>query len=409
VRWGFSSVNSHYGLLQNNVFYNWGGAGAFFDDRSSWSLVDGNLSCGIWSADGPTYPARASERTGGDVWDFGFEGVGFWFRGFNNRFRNNVSYDCEMYGWTFAAYQSYKAMTPVPQNPGDDPSLYVPIDMHKTPLLEHANNEVWSSQMGTIWHLGCQNNDMNPTTPESVVKNAISCHGTGDHQPYTFYGYFGCNLTFDNLVALADASVLSNPGESPTAFFFGDYPQENFKIINSEVQGYRVGAGESPFIIGTFTVSNTLLRNCVNVSVPFQSSPGDQPNSAAMPPKATVLDTVKFDALPGNVGGVTQWNISLQPVAGMTYGNLIALNTIAVTNYNGVAGDNFSVYFAEQDPAFVLPQSTPPNSIGSVALVGAPAAGLTNAQAWGQYGIAIAGAVMPAGTITRAGIQGKVL
>ena len=68
--------------------------------------------------------------------------------------------------------------------------------------------------------------------------------------------------------------------------------------------------------------------------------------------------------------------------------NWIQGDTIQVQNYNQVQGDNFQVFWTEQAANFIVPQ-TSSNGIG------APVAGLTNAQAWAQYGIAIAGAVAP--------------
>jgi hypothetical protein len=47
------------------------------------------------------------------------------------------------------------------------------------------------------------------------------------------------------------------------------------------------------------------------------------------------------------------------------------------------------------------------NSNGSY-VTGAPAAGLTNAQCWARYGVAIAGAVAPSTATSRADIAGLV-
>ncbi|HEV3021485.1 MAG TPA: G8 domain-containing protein [Pirellulales bacterium] len=80
--------------------------------------------------------------------------------------------------------------------------------------------------------------------------------------------------------------------------------------------------------------------------------------------------------------------------------------TVIVTDFNGVAGDDFQVYYTQQAASFVLPQSTYRN--GSIFLVGAPVAGLTNAQALSQYGVCAAGQIAPASAHTRAAIIGLV-
>jgi hypothetical protein len=74
-----------------------------------------------------------------------------------------------------------------------------------------------------------------------------------------------------------------------------------------------------------------------------------------------------------------------------------------VYGYGGVAGDDFQVYYWQQAPEYVVPQTD-----DGARFAGAPEAGLTNAQAWAEYGIAIAGAVAPATAQPRDGIDGLV-
>jgi hypothetical protein len=84
------------------------------------------------------------------------------------------------------------------------------------------------------------------------------------------------------------------------------------------------------------------------------------------------------------------------------------LDQVFVENYNGTSGDNFQVFYTQQAATFIVPQEIP-NTIGSYTVTGAPVAGLTNAQAWAQYGIAIAGAVAPADATTMSNINGLVV
>ena len=62
-----------------------------------------------------------------------------------------------------------------------------------------------------------------------------------------------------------------------------------------------------------------------------------------------------------------------------------------VSIYNNTPGDSCRVYYKEQAPSFRLPPSGP-------QLVGAPIPGLTNAESWSQYKLAIAGSVAPCAT-----------
>ena len=86
--------------------------------------------------------------------------------------------------------------------------------------------------------------------------------------------------------------------------------------------------------------------------------------------------------------------------------NLIQKDEVLVYDYNRLPGNNFQVYYQEQRPDFVVPQ-TIANSDGTPAVLGSPAAGLTNEQNWSLYGIAIAGAVAPC-TQTRPEVSGLV-
>src|SRR4029077_20859957 len=77
--------------------------------------------------------------------------------------------------------------------------------------------------------------------------------------------------------------------------------------------------------------------------------------------------------------------------------NLTGLDDIEVADHNGVAGDSFRLFYTQQAPSFIVPQ-TILNSDGTPRLIAAPTAGLTNAQLWAQTGAAIAGAVAPCAT-----------
>jgi hypothetical protein len=63
--------------------------------------------------------------------------------------------------------------------------------------------------------------------------------------------------------------------------------------------------------------------------------------------------------------------------------------------------DNVRIFYSQQAPLFVVPQSVYPSIKGS------PVAGLTNQQNWTQFGIAVAGAVAPC-AVTRPIVDGFV-
>jgi hypothetical protein len=78
-------------------------------------------------------------------------------------------------------------------------------------------------------------------------------------------------------------------------------------------------------------------------------------------------------------------------------GNMTQRTELYLRGYQGV---DWRLYFHSQAADALCPlASARPHS-------GAPEAGLTNAQAWAKYGIAVAGAVAPANCVTPPGIVG---
>src|SRR5205823_14591760 len=86
-RWGIALHNSSYGLIQDNVLYNWAGAGIVADTGSEvGNVIAHNLITRITQYG--RWVGRADDR--GVSGDFGFEGSAFWFRGEQNFVRDNV-------------------------------------------------------------------------------------------------------------------------------------------------------------------------------------------------------------------------------------------------------------------------------------------------------------------------------
>jgi hypothetical protein len=134
---------------------------------------------------------------------------------------------------------------------------------------------------------------------------------------------------------------------------------------------------------------------------------GSNPDSAQMPARTLLINNDVLHLLSGPVGGQVEATIDMCYLDGSGDGghvNFIVQDAVYVTNYNGIAGDNFQVFYMQQAAGFIVPQSTSDN----YTTIGSPEAGLTNAQTWAKYGIAIAGAVAPSTATTMSGIVGLV-
>jgi len=289
-------------------------------------------------------------------------------------------------------------------------------------ITQFAGNEVyggWTYEGLTIWSLGNQNGVvLNPNQPESVIQNfhVWNVYGLG------YYNYDTDHLTFDGLVIRGDWSLMQRGIVVGTGLYSGDYVARNFKVINSDIQGLYVGfdsgiTGRTNGPAGgAQVIENTYFRNYLDVTFHAQySTAGPQ----AVLPRTTILRNDTFARLnvPDKWSLPPQTYIYMAPSPGGENANYIVADQVYVYNYNGVVGDNFQVYYPQQAADYVLPQTTyyiprhtnPDYPDGVVQVLGSPVAGLTNAQAWQQYGIAFAGAVAPANATTRSDILGLVV
>jgi hypothetical protein len=392
TKWGITIHNSHYGLVKDNVVYNAAGAGVMTEDGSeSFNVFEHNF----------VVRSRGTGEERGDsrnIWlDSGYEGVGFWFRGPNNYVRQNVAANSNSYA--FAIYPLDLTQARVPKHKGADTSVdghYDVINMQATPVLEFVQNEGYASVSGlTIWDVGADCCAVVYEVPESVVRDMRLWHVSR----YGYYGYAHNRVTFDGWVQRGDQSLLANGREFSLGLWFGDYPTRNLIIRNSDIQGIRIGVlapykpGDTSDIYGnqpgTMRIENSYIRT--HYGVLMRPMYGVTGGGTSLPPRRTFIDNVRFDSVNGNVGGNPQYTVAMHFQIDTRNANIVQTDQVFVTNYNGVAGANYQVFYGEQAPNYVVPQST-------TGVVGAPTAGLTNLQTWATYGIAIAGAIAPCQT-----------
>jgi hypothetical protein len=177
---------------------------------------------------------------------------------------------------------------------------------------------------------------------------------------------------------------------------------------------YR-GIYENLNIHGTFTIQDTVI-NCYlyDIRLGLHATPG---TGATGSDHETVIDNVLC----------SQWGasgsfIKLAAHYRVDYArtNLRVRDTIQVIDFDQVPGDNFNLYYDEQDADFEMPIT-----VGNPTFLDAcPVSGLTNAQAYVAYdddgsakvggsladptGCCIGGVIAPAGTTTRSGIDGLI-
>jgi len=158
--------------------------------------------------------------------------------------------------------------------------------------------------------------------------------------------------------------------------------------------------------LGNQSIDNTYLRNYVNIDVHMIYGAGA--SASDLPPREVIVRNVRFAAvgMADRSDYGRQANIRMDGTVFAHSTTLTQSDRLFVYGYNGVAGDNFRVYYLEQAANIILQQSLM-RWDGSVMLVqGSPEAGLTNQENWEKYHIALAGEVAPADAVAREGIIG---
>jgi hypothetical protein len=383
--WGIEINDSHYGLLQGNVVDNWSGAGiaAVTGDESS-NLIRGNFVARI---------NGTGQRT-----DTGLDGLGYWFRGPNNAVVNNVATDINAggaYSYGFDVNATYLGTVQIPAAQGDDPALSgqsTSVNMNATPLLQFSGNEVYGATPNglSLWWIGAFF-----TTPEGNA-GTVEQFQAWDLYQWSYFGYESDNLTLDKFTVRGD--LAADDQQITRGMWFSDYYQRGLVVSNADIQGENTGILTPETCDGQMTIENSYFRDATDVQITTMANVN---GAGWLPAKSTVLQNDQFDAPQGLSLTAIDMDYETSGVGSFGAANLIQTDTAFVYNYDNTSGDNFQVYYNQQVASFVVPQS-------SGGMIGSPVSGLTNAQNWSKYGIAIAGAIAPSTATTRTGVIGLV-
>lgn len=385
-KWGLVVHASHYGLIDSNIVYNYSGAGIITEDGSEvFNMFSNNFVSRI---DGT--------RDRGKFTD-GREGSGFWLNSPYNSLVGNVVSGAEKSGYAiYGSSSSGKAPVAIPAFQGANPhsSDHVMMAPESMSVLQFDNNESYASHMGVeIWYLGYRNY-FDPTTRPLAESHFNDLHLW--HIDHTaVFGEQANKLTIRDLVVIGDQSLMTYYNK-PIGIYLrrvSDFTSQNSIIENmrtgisvAERTG-RLGKNVSLYEVSPFLVEGGLLRNSINIEIrtPAEDAPSNRP------PRYTVIRDVRYD---GNDGSAVPVNNIVMRYDGGRVAWVVQSDVIEVEGYGGESGNDFRLYYNEQRPDFIVPET---GSIYSapVSPVGAPVAGLTNAEAWKTYGIAVGGEVAP--------------
>ena len=347
-KWGIAVHNSHYGLIQHNVVYNYNGSSIVTEDGSeSYNVFDHNFALrGMGEPDNSVSPARTA---------MGTEAVGLWFRGPNNYVTNNVAANFQN-ETTEAAYGFVYQMRMlgninVPNYKGADTTVsgqFTTKNGNNMPILQFENNEAYGAMQGgfTYWWVSSQDPNPYSTGQLSVIKNLKLWHIYNK----AVYHYPAQLVTFDGLIIRG--AYDANSRCCGTAVNFEDYSSKEIVFRNVDIQGMNVGIKAASSGFGpnpNWTVQNSILRNWTNISVPTPSST----NGCFMQNMMGRLVNTRLEAPPGRSLSGISWFGASSGTSACTN----VLDEVRVYSHNGNASENFQVYHSNSS---VLPR--PPAS-----------------------------------------------
>lgn len=390
IKWGIQLHDTHHGFLGANVIHNWYGAGVAVTAESFRNVIQENLVVrvgGTGSRERPADPGKG--WIAGSSGPHGTAGTGIWLRGPFNYVLGNIASCIYGGGYSYGYDLDFRdtGYVKCPMWPGADIAAgeYQALNCNATPLFEFRGNKSYGAGPGglTGWRLGY---DMN--SAQVGVAGIIEDQEIWHCYDSSIYMYESNFLTFKGTRIRGDTGPNSQGGArvnwAKHGWHFEDYLQSHMALIDCDVRGVLVGF-DGPWYSDGVTQLEGCYFDCptgVVWNIGWRVSGGD-----GVKPKSAWINNCRFAA--GTQAIRPQW---LSGDAGNK--NVVQSNQIWVYNYQGVQGDNFRVYFAEQVANFVLPKTGMAGGF-----VGAPVAGLTNQQNWTRYRVAACGEVAPANAV----------
>lgn len=367
-RGGIVIHGSHYGVVSDNVVYNTGGAGIATEEGNETGVtISGNLVSSIhgWTK----FITQPNARDRSDAW---FEGVGIWLAGFGCPLLDNVVCDT-LQGITYypnGLPTSINRPRPDGTQEAHNPYAVVP---------EFARNEVCGGRttdgMAT-WSLGwCIRDGINQPIP-GMGRTTFEDYRVWHAISKGHYNYTTSQITF----------LRPRFRGGVTGFFSSDYHAVDFRVEGADVRGFFRGLQMHPY--DDVTVQGGVWANQNNFWVVTRFTAG--PQSDLLVPSTLRLEGVTSRKW-CRWGGETCLHVYLEYQTGVQGTNLMATQRVLVTDWQGVAGDSFRLFRAQQAESFVPPPSVPG------VLTASPDPGKTNRQLLDLYGVCAFGEVTPAG------------
>lgn len=405
-KWAVAVHDSSWGLIDRNVAYNAQGAGFVTEDGTEvYNQFSNNIAIRMQGT-------HVDGKEGTEAGDYGRGGSGFWFRRGGNIVVNNVSADNTYAGFVIDSYFNLDLLM-LPAFRGaekHEPGQGIMVMQNPTGIF--YGNEAYGMSTYGFWAAYISGNNLidggDPTTTISNLRLWNITH-TG------VVAYHTNRLIFDRLLILGNQVAQDRNHDGTRGMDFQTYENRNLVIRNSRIEGVRYGImaprndGSRPGVEMPSVVQDSYLRNYINILV----SPGEAEKYSNG--NYLTVRNVKFDLntkLPN--GPMPVESLAPPAIIQMRWSDhdtdYTMPSVVRVYNYNQVPGDDFQVFYREQASTNIMPKTDPQLLYGKgTGIVGAPVAGLTNAQAWASYALATAGGLLPSGaSASRSTINGMI-
>ncbi len=390
--WAFVNHSSNV-IMRDNVAYKGMGAQFVTEAGDETGVMDGNIAIGA-VGDGRGFIAHPHDRY--VTFDVGKQGHGFWFQGVGVVVQNNV-----VSGAGGAAYAIYPFVYKQP----DEPAVtMLPASGLRNPLLAGRATTVRPDQI-----------------PFYFVGNEGFASATGVEIGFSSPGIIGGqSLLASSTMWNVDAGVLINYADTihlkDDRFFrtygtpvqtngntlggvWGDLAPGDMQYTNLSIEGFQYGI-RAPYL-GVNSVTGGFYNNAVNIVL----SPALEIVNPASAQRFLDIKNVAWGTMTAaQLSGVKQVDILMIqgfPGAPTLAQNLAAGQIVNFFEKDRVLLDGRQLYFDFQAPDYV---------VKGTQITGVD--GLTNAQLWSKYKLALGGAVTPsdaAATTSGARLQGGLI
>lgn len=415
-KWGMTIHDTHYGLFRGNIAYAGSGSAiATEEGNEAFNVFEQNFV--VHSEAGSTQGIiDAGDTQRGGVFNardlFGTTRDAFWFSGQYNYVRDNVAANSPDFAFNYNGYYLGDTMR-VPRFRGAnllDDDEYLGWNYNGPtsqmvegrdrreglPVLESARNEAYGASgqgLWLTWSRGCC------SVSEYKQISLFEDYRIWNTQHSGVFAYHESRNTFDGFIIRGDAEVsrLNDEGTRINhGAWFGNTTYENGQTVfrNFDIQGFNIGlllppspedGTDEPNVT---LVANGVLKNHINIQEFYTSRADD---------KTTFINNVLFEAIdiydgtflptePANIWMSETNNRQFRPMRP---------SQLFVTNYNGVAGDSFQLFWQGQAAdAIVLPPNRPDLHLNDPNVT-CPEQGITNQQCLNTYGVTLAGEIAP--------------